>query len=244
MAKGEDVALLRLSEAAPRNVEPLAIALDYVPRSRDRVSYFGFGISSVETGVNGARLGAHGYVTGLDKQSGILQIEGPSACLGDSGGPVLISASGALIGILGQVGNSDDGGLCDLGLSFAYTVVNPQVRQLLSNACDANGGCGPPEVAIGFSEDAAVGDGGRGLTDAGTNPSTHVHHPADGSVAHVDTGQDYERFGESSGCGCEAPGGKLHSSPNCAPVLFAGLAWFRRRAGRWSRQRVSVTYLR
>jgi hypothetical protein len=231
VAHGEDVALLKLSKAAPRDAAPLAVDFDYVPRSRDRVSYAGFGVSSTATGKSGERLRADGRVTGLDPKSGIMQIDGPSACLGDSGGPVLLASAGALIGILGQVGSSEDGGLCDLGLSFAYTVINPRVRDLLKTACDRDAACGTPanEAPI---VDAAVIDAGTAVDvpdrmhDSGRpDPSNVVDG---GELNRPDSGDSEER---GAGCDCDLSG-RRRARVGLSPFFALAAGWLRIRARR------------
>lgn len=228
-ARGEDVALLWLSDAAPASVEPYSVSLEYSPRFRETLSFAGFGLSSTRTGAHGARLRAEGHVTGLDPETGILQIEGPSACFGDSGGPVLQTRSGALVGVLGQAGRSDsgDGGPCDLRVSFAYTVVNPRVRELLANACGASGGCGPHDVQ---GPDAGTPDAGPSGPDGGPvsgddDAGSDLARDA-GSIGHDDAG--YARAErQHAGCGCRVQRGRSRGGASLGVLLCIGAAAWR-----------------
>lgn len=145
VAAGEDVAVLQLAEAAPASEAVHAVALDFVPVSGQPVTVAGFGLTDVGSGRNGTRTLGEGRITGFDARTGVVQIEGAAACLGDSGGPVLDAEHAQVLGVLSQLSRSD-GGLCDLGLSFAVTSANLRVRRLLAKACAAAGGCGPAPV--------------------------------------------------------------------------------------------------
>lgn len=154
VAAGEDVAVLHLSEEAPQGTSPAAIDLDYEPKPGDELLLVGFGLSAIETGVHGQRLDAPVSPSGLDPMTGILQVDGPSACFGDSGGPVLLEPKDAVVGVIGQVGGSSDASFCDIDRSFAATAMNPRVREFLRAACELAGGCGPGGIPDDAGPDA------------------------------------------------------------------------------------------
>jgi hypothetical protein len=213
-AAGEDVALLRLNEPAPLESEPLAVALAYMPRFRDRLATFGFGISSAETGSSGVRLRGTGELTGFDPMTGIVQLEGPSACMGDSGAPVVRAASGELIGVLGQVGHSEDGGLCDLGFNFAYTVANPRVRELIASGCEASGGCRPRAGSV-HGQDA-------GRPAVGPRVDAAVSEPRDAAMLRDSGSADdaaMPRGKKSGDCGCRTPGSPAGEEPGFGAAI-------------------------
>lgn len=158
-SKGEDVAILHLAESAPAGFPPVQVASTYQPSTADLITIAGFGISSLTTGSTGVRLEAVTMVTGFDPPTGILQVQGRSACFGDSGGPMLLAPETALVGVIGDVAGSSDASFCDLGLTFGATVANPALAGFLGAACVAAGGCGPvTQMAT---------DAGGGNLDAG-----------------------------------------------------------------------------
>ena len=186
VAAGEDVALLELDEPAPPGATPLAVDLAFSPVDQQPVALAGFGITDPATGTNGTRTLGSGAITGFERATGIVQVAGDSSCFGDSGGPVLSEDLARVVGVLGQVGDSGDGGICDLGLSFAATAANLRVRRLIAKACAQLGGCGS-----GMRSDAGTApprmDGSAGSAiDAGDDPPRDADMPDAGGTSRVD----------------------------------------------------------
>jgi hypothetical protein len=74
-----------------------------------------------------------------------------------------------VLGVLGQVGNTD-AGFCSSGLSFADSTANTRVARLLAKECARVGGCGPSHV-IDDSAGGAAGAENDGADDAGPGRS-------------------------------------------------------------------------
>jgi hypothetical protein len=131
---GEDVALLHLAEPVVRGTQIHALAQDYEPAVGDSYLLVGYGRSSLETGLAGTRLSSVDEVSAYDPVSGILEATGNGACDGDSGGPFLHGADGALVAVISEIGGSDENTFCDIGVTFGHSLANPRVKQLLSDA--------------------------------------------------------------------------------------------------------------
>jgi len=192
---GEDVAVLRLSEAAPETetVRDIELVPEFTDRQPVRVA--GFGLSDLETGESGVRASADGQISGLDRATGIVAISGPQVCFGDSGGPVLSHDGTQILGVVGEVG-AVDAGFCGDGLSFADTAANPGVRRMLAKECARVGGCGTAPPIAGESGGAAgsdnlgaggntdslpsAGEGGTSTIEAAGSNASPTHEPASG----------------------------------------------------------------
>src|SRR6185503_2483723 len=77
---GEDVAVLHLREPAPRGAVRVAVRLGYAPFNDEATIIAGFGISSLATGMTGVRRQAGTRVTGFDRATGVVQVEGRPEC--------------------------------------------------------------------------------------------------------------------------------------------------------------------
>jgi V8-like Glu-specific endopeptidase len=241
IARGEDVAILKLAEPAPSDVEPLPVHLAYVPKASDTVVLVGFGLSSLETGANGTRLESTGAPTGFDRDSGVVQIEGPSACFGDSGGPVLLSPSEEVVGVIGQIGGTSDASFCDIDLTFMATTARASVAAFIAEACERAGGCGPrggvlnAEASVPEPVDAPPGDAadarGRlhGEASAREQLDARAHDAADARTR-LDSSPDGSSAAlprRQDGCGCAV--GLREQRPGLAvPILIVLLGFCRR----------------
>jgi hypothetical protein len=215
VAAGEDVALLELDEPAPPDATPLAVDLAFSPVDQQPVASAGFGITDPATGANGTRTLGSGKITGFERATGIVQVAGDSSCFGDSGGPVLSEDLSRVIGVLGEVGNSGDGGICDLGLSFAATAANLRVRRLIAKACAQLGGCGsgmrsdagasPPDRLDGSVVSAT--DGGSDRPRDAQAPDAGGASPMDRDLPGRDAASIARETDDSAGCRL-APGSR------------------------------------
>ena len=161
VAAGQDVAVLRLTAPVPEGTHIQSIAWDYAAQSEQRFVMVGFGLSSLTLGTNGTRRSATATITGFDPASGIIQLQGRSACFGDSGGPILFGSAESWVGAISQIGGSDADHFCDIGLTFGATVLNPGVRTLLTRAFSGVERCVPEVCGNGQDEDCdAVADNG------------------------------------------------------------------------------------
>ena len=184
VALGEDVALLELVSQVPPSITPIDVRLAYEPSAQDEVILVGYGLSSLTTGQGGTRLEGEGRVTGYDPGTGVIQTEGPPACFGDSGGPVLLQPGEALVGVIGEVGGSSDASFCDIGLSFAATTANEAVTAFLESECAQVGGCGRMEVRDGVyvSDVGAAEPTDSRIADASRMTDGSVRSVADAPV--------------------------------------------------------------
>lgn len=228
VSAGEDVASIVLTEDAPSGALPSALAPDYQPNGTDLITWAGFGISSLSTGLNGTRLEASGKVTGLDPTTGMVQVAGPSACFGDSGGPLLLEPNGLLVGIISSVGGSSDASFCDIGLTFASTLANANVRSFLLAECAAQGGCGHRLLNDGgvdaVEAGAGLADADSGGVDEASVQVRDAGPDAEGSIAQVSPAD--------GGCSCHAA---RRSTSSIGAYWFA-IALLARRGRDWSRR--------
>ena len=206
---GEDVAVLRLAEPAPSDETVHPLALDFMPTNEQPVRIAGFGLTDVRSGENGVRTVGTAKITGFDAATGIVQLEGAAACLGDSGGPVFDAETGAVLGIIGAFGTAD-GGLCDLGLTFAATPANAEVRRLLAKQCAAIGGCGSRSVEDASALDAAEADSADAAevdaaVDAGEQRDPNDGGSDDGGRAKPREVEAHERSDDAGGCALMTP---------------------------------------
>lgn len=155
---GEDVAVLQLAEPAPPDELALNPVLDFSPTDQQEVRIAGYGLSDLSQGLGGTPRVGVARMTGYEPETGLIQLTGDSACLGDSGGPILDEQARRLLGVLGQIGDSEAEAFCSLGLSFAATAANPDVRRLLAKECARVGGCGPRRPSETNDHDAAMPD--------------------------------------------------------------------------------------
>lgn len=237
--RGEDVALLHLNDPAPSGTRFVDVDLDYTPAASDTLSILGYGVSSLSTGAQGVRLSATVTPSGFDPVTGVLQMTGPSACFGDSGGPVLLEPGGKLVGVIGEVGGSGDASFCDVGLTFAATIANPRVRDLLRRACDAAGGCGPrePHDAATPREASTYRDAKQpGDAQPDARAPEEPHHDADvvsrdSGPSSVDAAEAPARIRKASNRdgGCTVAARTKHVSFGSALLAFAALVLRRRR---------------
>lgn len=213
---GEDVASLVLTADAPPDAVPSSIGFDYQPRSTDVMTWAGFGISSLTTGAIGVRLEGSGPVTGYDPATGVIQVQGPSACFGDSGGPLFLSPTDPMVGIISDVAGSSDATFCDVGLTFACTLANTVVSNFLRAECDSQGGCGP-RIALDAASDTRTGSPGDASSDSNDAQGSPV---TDGSptVTGTDGGAPVRR---DPGAGCDCSISYPHEPPSS--LLWAGL---------------------
>jgi cysteine-rich repeat protein len=217
IAAGEDVALLRLTEPIPPDAAARDVMLTYTPRASDDLWMVGYGVSSLETGSVGARLAASVTPAGFDAMTGVLEVTGPSACFGDSGGPLLLEPAQGVVGVVSEVGGSD-GGFCDVGLTFASTVANPRVRAFLEEACVSAGGCGPPVVDAGILEPPPAPDAAptpAPAADAAASVRSDAQAPDGGSAA-------APRRARGSSCSASSRG-SAPAGPGAAALALAAL---------------------
>jgi hypothetical protein len=173
---GEDLALIGLSDTAPRGEQIYDVDLSFFPVDGQEVRLAGYGLTDPIIGASGTRTLGRGTVEGFDPETGVVQIVGDSACYGDSGGPVLAAETARVLGVVNQVGNGGDGGRCDLGFSFAGTTANERVRRLIARECARVGGCGPRAMGAdaGSALDASFYDADSGdaldMLDGSTEP--------------------------------------------------------------------------
>ncbi len=155
---GEDLVVLVLSEPVPSGTHVHPVALDYVPALNHEYQLVGFGLSSLDTWDSGTKRVTTDAFAGYDAPTGLLQIEGRGACQGDSGGPVLFGDDGTVIGVVSQVGANGANEPCSLGVTFATTVRNTRVRDLLETELDALPPCAERDEICANGQDENCND--------------------------------------------------------------------------------------
>jgi len=207
---GEDVAILRLAEAAPSSEQAREIMLDAAFTADQPVVVAGYGVRDHELGLTGLRAMGEGRIAGLDMDTGTIEVVEASACFGDSGGPILDDQLERILGVISQVGGSDASLFCDVGRTYASTAANERVRRMIARACASVGGCG--EAEPGSSDIDA------GSEDAGDQSS--VDDDAGVDAGAVDTSE------RSDGAvGSEARTASDTSSCAVTPSAGSGATW-------------------
>jgi hypothetical protein len=200
VSQGLDLAALVLSEPVPRGTHIHSLMLDYQPQSGDAYELVGYGLSSLPTWDSGTKRSTRDTVSAFDPPTGIIESTGQGACNGDSGGPFLFGQELAWIGLISEIGNSD-GGVCDLGKTYATSVANRAVRDFLSaelallppcseraevcnNGQDENcnglvdEGCDAPDAGgAGGADAGASGTAGSSAGEASTGGSATAGQP-------------------------------------------------------------------
>jgi Trypsin len=163
----------------------------------------------------------------------VLNIEGPSGCVGDSGGPLLAESSGAVLGVYSLQG----GGGCSAQAVHSHLVHVPPYQGLIDEAFAA-AGCDPvPELTP-----AAGGAGEAGGAPEGAAGSESVEPSSTGGVGGAAEGASAEpeltpQASKSSGCSIAAGQG-LDTEASCLVALLAlGTVGRRRNPGSLGRRR-------
>jgi hypothetical protein len=132
----------------------------------------------------------------------VLEVEGPSGCVGDSGGPLLAEATGAVLGVY----SLQRGGSCAAPAVHSQLVHLPPYQGLIDEAFAA-AGCEPvPELtpAAGGAGGASDVGGASGANDGAVGGESAAPSSAVGGVGGGDGGSSAEpltsQAAESSGC--------------------------------------------
>lgn len=152
---GEDIALLWLSSAAPAGSIIHPVKLDYVPKGGDQLTIVGYGQSGSGSGTKLMTVDAFNGVNG---STGILQAKGKGACSGDSGGAFFLGAfppgvQREWVGVTSTAGASSPTTKCDIGITNATSVRNPNVSKFLADALGLIGVCSPAAEICGDGKD-------------------------------------------------------------------------------------------
>jgi hypothetical protein len=149
-------------------------------------------------------------------------LEGPSGCVGDSGGPLLSQETGALLGVYSLLAGST----CEAKNAYQQLVHVPPFQALIDDAFAA-AMAEPllepePELGAGGASPGAAG------ADAGAGGSTKVDDPAGGAAAAADEPTP-RAPPKHSGCALSSP---KQSPCTAAVALLGALAFVRRRRAR------------
>jgi secreted trypsin-like serine protease len=166
VARGQDIAVLRLAEPAPSTETVRDVDLAFQPTNEQSVTIAGFGVTDIDLTAYGARNHGTARITGFDPGTGVIQVAGAAACLGDSGGPVLTADRNVVVAIISEVGQIRQP--CDAGLTFGVSAANPSVRDLIARECTMAGGCGA-RTARGSQIDSDAGTATPTDDDAGVS---------------------------------------------------------------------------
>jgi len=168
----------------------------------------------------------------------VLKVEGPSGCVGDSGGPLLAEASGAVLGVYSLLG----GGSCAAPAVHSQLVHVPPYQGLIDEAFAA-AGCEPvPELtpAAGGSGGASDVGGAGGAPDGAVGGESAAPSPATGGVGGADGGASAEptsQAAESSGCSVAPARGHDTDAAYLVALLALGTAGRRCHRGAENRGR-------
>ncbi len=123
--QGLDVVAVLLADDAPPSLQTYAPAYSFAPNAQTTLELVGFGVSSVETGRAGEKLSGDSVIIGWDRETGVLELEGDGACLGDSGGPALTQDS-RWVGLVSSVSTEGAAAPC-AGRTYLTTLLHPEV---------------------------------------------------------------------------------------------------------------------
>jgi hypothetical protein len=243
VANGVDVAAVVLGEPVPAGTHIHSVTLDYQPRSGDTYELVGYGLSSLATWDSGTKRSTRDTVSAFDPPTGIIESTGQGACNGDSGGPFLHGQEFSLIGVISEIGNSD-GGVCDLGKTYASSVANPTVRDFIAAELARLPPCSERAEVCGNGQDencnglvdegcdsadaGAGGVGGGAGAPAGDSGGAAGAAASDGGSAASGQGGTLAGRGGATGhvttdqgCSCAMAGAKLR--PNWGVVALLAL---------------------
>lgn len=145
-----------------------------------------------------------------------LFIDGPSGCIGDSGGPLLSQATGALLGVF----SLQEGESCTATNVRQHLVHVPPFERLISDAFEAAGAEPLLEPGVG-------GAGGEAASSAGGAATTPepTTHGGEGGVGIAEPEPKPPAAGDDSGCAVTASGARRAGRPQAwVPGLPLGLA--------------------
>ena len=160
----------------------------------------------------------------------VLKVEGPSGCVGDSGGPLLSEATGAVLGVY----SLQRGGSCAAPAVHSQLVHLPPYQGLIDEAFAA-AGCEPvPELTPGAGGAGGASDGGgvSGAPDGAVGGNSAEPSSATGGVGEANGGSSAEpevtlQAAESSGCSVAAARG--HDTDAAFLIALLALGTVRRR---------------
>jgi secreted trypsin-like serine protease len=168
---GLDIAILELSEPLTGDIRPLAISSDLgVLSPSSEVTVSGFGLSRYGDRATAGKLRyAHLRVAGIANigvpslaltADGTAEGRGRSACLGDSGGPIVVENyfQSVLVGLV-SLADAERGKVPCAGVTFATPVSLPEE---VSRRILARSGGGGPAWRATRPLDRALGTGGGG----------------------------------------------------------------------------------
>jgi V8-like Glu-specific endopeptidase len=158
-AQGLDIVALHLAEAA--SLTPHAPALDFAPDTSTTLELVGYGITSIDTGESGEKRTGQSKVIGWDRATGILELQGDGACLGDSGGPALTDDA-RWVGVVSSVSTEGPAVPCG-GRTYLTTLLHPEAAAWIETLTK-NGAPGDDEA------DAGSGGAADASVEAGTRP--------------------------------------------------------------------------
>jgi secreted trypsin-like serine protease len=168
---GLDIAILELAEPLTGDIRPLAISSDLgVLSPSSEVTVSGFGLSRFGDRASAGKLRfAHLRVAGIANigvpslaltADGTAEGRGRSACLGDSGGPIVIENyfQSVLVGLV-SLADAERGKVPCAGVTFATPVSLPEE---VSKRILARSGGGGPALRPQRPLERALGEGGGG----------------------------------------------------------------------------------
>lgn len=169
----------------------------------------------------------------IDTPPRVLKIDGPSGCEGDSGGPLLAQASGALLGVYSLQGG---GGCLSPGV-LSHLVHVPPYPALIDEAFAA-AGCEPLPEATPAAGGASDGGAGGALSDVSPEPTSPVGGVGGAAGEAAEEPEPTPQDPTKSGCSVAvAPGNTAQASAIALPWVFCAIARRRRAAQRRSASR-------
>lgn len=218
----------------PALVHEAAVLVGYGTASSDEYIDYRTQLREQKRGLEIAAVGPDSIDDGvIDTPPRVLDVEGPSGCIGDSGGPLLAEATGALLGVYSLLG----GGGCSAPAVHSHLVHVPPYQALIDEAFAA-AGCEPvrePMPAAGGADEGGADEGGAsGATSGGGAGNEAPGSSAGNGGAAGEAAQDPDvttHRSPSSGCGVAPALGGPAVAPILALLVFGALGRRRHFAG-------------
>ncbi len=152
---GDDIALLRLAQAAPEQVAPIPYNTTALDDSLTSAVVRGVGFGLTEDGTSGERRQVYPVVHGVDALFIVTGDATGTFCFGDSGGPMLTEIDGVeqVIGVASFINTTDCTAQTRHSRVDVYTdEMIDEVVQAWSGPCPRDGVCDPDLTCPGFAD--------------------------------------------------------------------------------------------
>jgi len=226
-----DLPLLPLRLGRPAQPQELAVLVGYGTSENAQLINYKTQARQQKRGLEVAGVGPDSIDDGVTTvPPRTLVVDGPSGCIGDSGGPLLAESSGAVLGIY----SLQRGSLCAAPHVRSQLVHVPPFQALIDQAFAA-AGCEPvPEPKPEAGEAGGAGGAGGATNDAGASESSTPGGATGGLPgAAGETATEPEpkpKAAKSSGCSVSSPRRSADAAPSLLLLALGAIA--RRGSGR------------